>query len=310
MITSTTPIVAEDLEALSLPPERRRAFAARSVDAVRVDFLGTTLELSFDDAAAATRYARRYERFRSSAPVEKRAYAVRDGEDTYFWYEDRPAFRWAGARLSSTSIDFLADSVVRREFFGDLGGVFTFHAAAVEVERGAVAIVAPSTGGKTTTAIACARRGMRLYTDEECVTRDGRVHAFPRAINLRSDGIERLLADPPFADGGLRERLAAHRGRAWSCATFYDLFGVAELPPPRPLVATYFLARGGPPATIRPIARGGAVPLLLGAWPRGERTGVERIAEILRMLAAAPPFTLTLGTSDETARAIESAGRA
>lgn len=308
-MTDASTIVAEDLESVEIPPAERRRLASAAVAAIRVAFLGTTLEVAFDDARAAARYASRYARFRSDALVDERAFAVRDGDATYFWYRDRPAYRWPAADLGPVALDFLTDSVIRREFFGSRAGALTFHAAAVDVGGRAVAIVAPSTGGKTTTAIACARRGLRLFTDEECVLVEGRVQPFPRAINLRADGIERVLADPDFDDGGLRERLAAHRGAAWLCASYDDLFGATPLPQPAPLAAFYFIRPGGPPASIAPLSRAEALTLFFAAWPRSDRSGIDRVADVVRLFAVAPPFALRLGTPDETALAIRDAGR-
>jgi len=309
MISDASPIVAEDLEIVALAPQTRRRLAPSALATVTVDFLGTAVAVSFENEQAAARYAKRYGRFRSERAPQVTAFAVSDAASTYFWYSDRPAFRWPRADLTPASIDFLADSVVRREYFSATSHL-TFHAAAVEVERGAVAIVAPSTGGKTTTSIACARRGLRLFTDEECITKDGWVHPFPRAINLRADGIDRILADPSFEDGGIRDRLLAHRGEAWNCATFDDLFGAFAVPQARPLVAMYFIGAYAPAPAIEPLARAKALSLFLTAWPRSKRGGIDRVADILELFSAAPPYALTLGTPDATARAIATAGRA
>lgn len=300
-------IFAEGLTAVGLSEHRRRTLMRNSTESVCVDFLGTVIEVMFDESRAARRYARRYARFLTEAPASRRAFAVRDVDSTVFWFDAMGAYEWPAVLDDPVAIDFLADSVIRREFFNGTEHLFTFHAAAVATARGAVAIIAPSTGGKTTTAVACARRGMPLFTDEECIVCDEAVVPFPRAINLRADGIARLLADPRFPDFGIQERLAARRGRAWTCVSFDELFGAQGLPLPQRLVATYFLRTGGPPATISPLPLGEAIPLVLAAWPRGKRRGVDRVAEVLRLLAAAPPFALTLGSPDETARVIKAA---
>lgn len=301
--------MAEDLQKCPISMETRRHLGMRAVRRVRVDFLNSVLEVGFDDARAAERFARRYARFKSEGPVCERAFAIRSGDATFFWYEGRPGYRWPARDLDASEIDFLTDSVVRREFFGTREDTLTFHAAAIEIERGALAIVAPSTGGKTTTAIACARRGMRLFTDEECVIREGRVAPFPRAINLRADGIERILADPTFEDYGIRDRLVPHRGTSWSCVGFDELFGREALPEPQPLVGIYFIRSGGPPASIEPMTRTEALPLFLAAWPRSKRVGVDRVADVLQLMSVAPPSALRLGTPDETALVLQRAGR-
>lgn len=302
-------VMAEELERVDLVRARRQELARQTTEAVRVDFLGTALEICFDDRRACAAYARRYERFRTNASPTKRAFAVRDETSELFWYEDRAAYRWPGAPLDFSARDFLADSVVRREFFSEIPGFLTFHAAAVAVERGAVAIIAPSTGGKTTTAVACARRGMGLFTDEECISENGWVHPFPRAINLRADGIERMLNDPVFPDDGMGERLRARAGGPWACASFDELLGPRPLPEPRQLVATYFIRPGNGSASIAPMRLAEAVPLFFSAWPRSRLTGPDRVAEAVLLFSGAPPYSLTLGTPDETARAIEAAGR-
>lgn len=302
--------MAEALGRVAVTAANRKRLSHFTTEIVTLEMLGTIVAVHFDDVDAAARYRRRYERFQSADTPTVHAYAVRDADETLFWYGDRLGFRWDAPLTDPAAIDFLADSVVRREFFGERSDALTFHAAAVETARGAVAIVGPSTGGKTTTALACARRGMRLFTDEECVYASGRVHPFPRALNLRADGIARILADPIFADGGIRARLAERAGSDWVCASFDELFATRELPDGAPLVAIYFLAPGGPPATIAPLPLDEALRAFFAAWPRSARHGVERVAETLRLFAAAPPFSLRLGTPDETALAIDAVARA
>jgi hypothetical protein len=298
---NAAPIAADALEAVELAPELRRSLRGEVIETVWTDWFGTCIAVGFDDARAAASYRRRYARLPSERPADVHAYALRCGGSTLFWVEGGPAYRWREVLEDPLAVDFLADCVVRHTYFMELSPYLSFHAAALGVAGGAFAVTAASEGGKTTTALACARRGMPLYSDERCILDGERVLPFPRALNVRAAALELLASDPAFPDGGVGERLCAHRGADWTGVDFADLFSDARLPPAEPLRAVFFItARAAEPA-VRAMPFREALPALLGVPLRGRNRGVERVADATRLLAQAKAYALTLGRPDATA---------
>jgi hypothetical protein len=94
-----------------------------------------------------------------------------------------------------------------------LRGVEIFHAAAVSVENGVVAMVAPTGGGKTSLAVALALRGAALFTDDVLGVTivDGKpvAHPGPAVVNIRVAEEERLdtrLSTVPLLGRTAREK--------------------------------------------------------------------------------------------------------
>jgi hypothetical protein len=292
---------ADGLEEVQLPFRLQRSLPARAAEQVALDWLGTRIAVGFDDPVAAGLYRRRYARFLTRSPASVRAYAVRDAGGTFFWVEGGRAYRWPHALRDPEAIEFLADYVVRHAYFMRMSRYLSFHAAAVALEREAFALCATSGGGKTTSALACVRRGMPLYSDERCILDGDLVLPFPRAINVRAGALELLCAEPAFDDGGLAERLAGHRGADWQRVDFAELFGPAPTPAPRPLAAIFFIiGRAGSPR-VAPMPMREALPALLNAPLRSRSRGLEMAAEATRILARARAYALTLGAPDATA---------
>jgi len=91
--------------------------------------------------------------------------------------------------------------------------VRVLHAGAVERDGRAVIVLAPSGGGKTTTALALLRRGWRLLSDDFAVVgADGVVHPFPRRLNLTDATLQLLGLCPPA--GAVRVATSS-RGAKW-----------------------------------------------------------------------------------------------
>jgi hypothetical protein len=283
------PITAEGLVPVELSASQRAALGVRATHCAATTWFGTTIEIGFDNAEAAAMHRRRYARLPASATPDLRGYAVVADDVTYFWIDDGPAFRWDDP-LGASSLQFLADVVVRTEYFMERSSLQSFHAATVRVNGCAAAITAASMGGKTTTAIACARRGMPLYSDERCILDGEMVLPFPRAINVRAGSLALLGIDRPGGD--------------WTFIDYPELFGTEELPDPRPLRAIFFIAGRGSEPIAQPMPLETAVAALLGAPLRGRSRGPARVVEATRLLRRARPYALTLGTPDETARLI------
>jgi len=296
------PVSPEALTPVEVSLELRRALRGEVVETVWTDWFGTCIALGFDESPAAASYRRRYARLLSERPADVRAYALRHENRTLFWVEGGPAYQWREALSDPLAIEFLADCVVRHVYFMELSPHLSFHAAALGVADGAFAVTAASEGGKTTTALACARRGMPLYSDERCVLDGERVLPFPRALNVRAAALDLLAADPTFANDAIGERLRFRRGADWSGVDFADLFGDARLPPPQPLRAIFFISGRAAEPAVAPLAFREALPTLLAVPLRGRSRGVERVADATRLLAHVRAYALTLGRPDATAR--------
>jgi hypothetical protein len=295
------PIAPENLAPADVSPELRRALRGEVVETVWTDWFGTCIALGFDDALSAESYRRRYARLATERPADVRAYALRHESRTLFWVEGGPAYQWREALGDPLAIEFLADCVVRHLYFMELSPHLSFHAAALSVAGGAFAVTAASEGGKTTTALACARRGMPLYSDERCVLDGEHVLPFPRALNVRAAALDLIAADRVLADGGIGERLRCRRGADWNGADFAELFGDARLPPPQPLRTIFFITGRGAEPAVTPMTLREALPALLAVPLRGRSRGVERVADATRLLAHAKAYALTLGSPDATA---------
>jgi hypothetical protein len=196
---------------------------------------------------------------------------------------------------------FLADAVTNRAFFDVTPELLSFHAAALRVGEAAAAISALSTGGKSTTAIACARRGMGLYSDERCVLRDGRVQAFPRAVNIRQGGLELLSSEDVHDDEGIGLRLRAHLNDDWISASFAELIGDRPRSAPAKLEAIFFIVARKTIPSVKLMPLGEAIVRLLSAGLCGPKPGLDRVAAAAALCRQSRAYELTIGTPDDTA---------
>jgi hypothetical protein len=297
-------VTASNLIEIELGAEQRERLAARAREVVTIDWFGTRVAVCFDEAVEADKFRGRYEHFLSHGAPDMRSYALRsagdDGEPV-FWTEPGGAYRYPVKLGKHGIIAFLADAVTHMAFFGVHPSLCSFHAAAVLVGDAAVAISAMSTGGKSTTALACARRGMPLYTDERCVVIDGQVHAFPRTLNVRAGGLELLAAEEIPDDHGLGSRLREHAGSDWESVAFRELFGERPLPPARPLEAIFFIEGRSKVARAIPLPLDDALMRLLRAAFCGPEPGLDRVAAATMLFQKTRAYGLTLGTPDDTA---------
>jgi hypothetical protein len=301
------PVAPEGLQAVELGVALRRALHGAVAETVWTDWFGTCIALGFDDPLAAASYRRRYARFATERAADIRAYALRHDGRTLFWVEGGPAYEWREALQDPLALEFLADAVVRHAYFMEHSPYLSFHAAALAAGGSAFAVTAASGGGKTTTALACARRGMPLYSDERCVIDGECVLPFPRALNVRSAALELLAADLALPDGGLGERLRRQLGGDWNGVDFAELFDDAPLPSPQPLRAIFFVTGRGATPAVRPMALREALPALLAVPLRGRSRGLERVADATRLLSRVQAYALTLGRPDATARLLREA---
>ncbi len=270
---------------------------------VTVSFCGIVVMVRFGDAEAATAFRRRYRHMLSNAPPQVVAYAVaRRPEETFFWVAGDAAFVWDHCRLWPNEAAFLADAVVTTSVFTSREGAVAFHAAAVTDGDGAAALVGSSAAGKSTTAIACARRGLGLYSDEFCVATSEGVAPFPRTLNLRRGGIE-LLAKDRAPGSPVDAWLTAHRGLDVEDIGWDEIFGRLVVPRARPLRAVFAIVGAGARPAARPI---GAAQMLahVTPWVKTKARGLAAAQRVLELLQGAATFELTLGSPDATASLI------
>jgi len=181
-----------------------------------------------------------------------------------------------------------------------LRGYEVFHAGAVEVDGGVMAIVGPSGTGKTSLALHLVLRGAGFFTDDVL------------ALDARGDG---LLAYPGFGVINVRatehERLDPHQRAAIGPLlgqTGRDKrhYAIAPVTGPRALRALYFLAPGDgrPLATIAPLEAPQPRRLLTSAFIHEVRTP-DHLAGLLdvcsRLSATVPMFEVRLGEGEDAA---------
>ena len=201
-------VTAAELIEVELGAADRARLARQANQIVTVEWFGRRIAARFEQDHAAAIFRARYADFLASGPVELESCAAfSENGEPLFWTEPGAAYRYPARIAAAHVVAFLADAATQRAFFDVNAELLSFHAAAVAVGDRAAAISAISTGGKSTTAIACARRGMALFSDERCVLKDGRVNAFPRAMNLRQHG------DPTAGRRGSSRAEAVEVGR-------------------------------------------------------------------------------------------------
>ena len=281
----------------------RRPFLFRRASVV-IDVAGLVGAVHFDNAGAAARFAARYSDLRSSLTPDRHAFAMCDAELGWlFWSGTAPVLCWPHGDLPVHAVAFLADAVALTAFFQlRADGVVSLHAASVGLPNGIAAIIGDSNAGKTTTAIACARAEMDLFSDERTLIDErSYVHAFPRAVNLRKPGLSLLNADHVRGADPIGARLRAHGDDDWNDVRISDLIPAQRIVDARPLRAVFVL--GGharaPAAAIVPAA---VAVRAASRWAQGAGSGVDKVARLLHIFGSVPCYRIDLGTPDESAR--------
>jgi hypothetical protein len=264
---------------------------------------GVPVEVRFDVAGAADIYRRRYRHMLSSQAPTLTAYAVtRNPNQTFFWAGEGPLYCWDRSEIPARIIAFFADAVATTAFLNSIDDLVALHAAAITDGRVAAFIAGVSTAGKSTTAIACFRRGLQLYSDEFCLVRAGAVLPHPRAISVRQEGLELLLADVAPASP-VDAWLSANRGDDRENVGFDELFGSATWPAPRPLAIAFAAVAKERVPMVRSIA---PAQMLAHTKPfaRQKPRGLAGVAALLEVLQPVTCYELTLGPPDATAELI------
>ena len=182
-----------------------------------------------------------------------------------------------------------------------LQGLEAIHASAVAWGDGAVAIVAPSGGGKSSIALQLALRGARFVTDDVLVVEpdesDGCLgHPGPGTIGVRENE-ERVAGAGSIAQVG---RILGRSDKAY-----------VELPSvdgPRKLKALYFLraAGEGEPAGVGTLPRVDPLELLASTFVTSVRTPdrMRTHLEVWARVAASVPCYTLVRTEESSAAAL------
>jgi hypothetical protein len=253
----------------------------------------------FDEPRSAALFASRYRDLPAHAQADIHAYAVRDASgNTHFWTDEAVGYTWPHGALVPGATAFLADAVAMHAVLTAVPSTIALHAAALYRNGQAFAITGHSTAGKSTTAVALVAAGCGLYSDERCIVTPAGTIPFPRAINLRSGGIDVLIADLP--PGPLRSQLERHRGANWNDVHFTELLEEQPLPPTVPLSALFVIAGRAAEPSSRQIS---AVEMLphaqFGAITAA--VGIDRACAILGLLQSVTCYELILGAPGASA---------
>jgi hypothetical protein len=293
----------ESLDRTSLSPSQTLALTARAVHEVAIDVGRATISVCFSRASAAAAFAERFGDMLGNSAPSVVIYAVALDGEAYFWLSPDRVRRWS-EDPSDELLVFFADNVALHEYLttsADVG----IHAAVISKGSHLVALVGESTAGKTTTALAAARIGFAVYSDERCILQDGHVVPFLRAITVREGGRSVILAAAASASA-LDARLRELPERGDSAIRPRSLLGERAGGPPQPLSAVFIIEGRAATPTVNPCPLYAGLPALLRSMISRER-GIERAARVLAEFRDVAIYRLRLGTPHATACAIERA---
>ena len=275
---------------------------ARAPHAVTIAVGDDVLRVFFEEADWAAIFAEQYADHVvvASAPAVLH-YVVRGTEGYVFWSPGSSAWCWEGGELSASAVVFLADATAIGSLLSTSATLVSFHAAAVAIDGIAGAISGDSHAGKTTTALACGRAGLQVYSDERCVVKGRAVVPFARSLNVRSDGWTRLHRGSKAVSAGLpsgaRPTADGFRIR------LSDLFGRSNGATAPELCAVFLLSGVAGQARLVPSSWYDVAPAL-AKWMNSSDRGLQRGARLIETLRDVSCFKLCLGSPDESAQLI------
>ncbi|MFN2449998.1 MAG: hypothetical protein ABR508_09490 [Candidatus Baltobacteraceae bacterium] len=261
------------------------------------EIAGVVMELCTDVAEVAQLFAMRYGDHPATRAADFRYYIATVRGGYAFWCRHGSSWRWSQGALPADAVLFLGDTVALAALVRFDPHLASMHAAAVEFKGIAAAIAGAATAGKTATMLACARRGMHVYSDERTILRDNIVHPFLRRSSVRAAGARLLLAENDTA-GNLVDAL--HTKPDLSMRTCFGGDAIAQ---PRPLRALFVLSGSGNCAALEAIDTAAALPSV-SRWFDARGDMVDRVARAIGSLHGVKCYRLTLGSPDESAAAI------
>lgn len=253
------------------------------------------MELCTDIAEVAQIFALRYADHPATNPPDFRYYVATVRGGYAFWCDHAATWRWTQGALPPDAVAFLADSVALGAIIRFDPALVSLQAACVEFNDIAAAIAGHSAAGKTATLLACARRGMRIYSDERTVLRNTIAHPYLRRSSVRGAGARLLLADPD----GYNDELLHSRPQL----SPKICFGSEAIAPPRPLRALFVIAGSGYCAALEAADTAAAMPAIM-RWFDAHGDMVDRATRAISILNGVQCYKLTLGSPDESAAAI------
>jgi hypothetical protein len=293
-------VSAERLERVELSEDERSVLAADARYSVRIGVAARAVDVRFFAKEACAAFARRYRDHITRDEALFSYFVGSDGSSLYFWSDRSQPWRWPD-RATPEIAAFLADAAVISAVVRSDPSLVSLHAAVVGLGDRIAAIGGNSMAGKSTTAIACVRAGMRFYSDERLLMRGETVFPFQRACALRPGG-RRLLANDGVADEFARW-LEATRGDPPSDVSISELFGGRTIGTPGRLTAAFVLSGYAQRPVVTQMSRFEAMPTLF-RWMDGREGNFSRLARLASLLSNVACFSLVLGTPAESADAV------
>lgn len=260
------------------------------------EIAGVTMELCTDIPDVARLFALRYADHPASDEPDFRYFVATVRGGYAFWCAHGPAWRWTQGSLPPDAVAFLADTVALSAIVRFDAALVSIQAACVAFNGVAAAVAAHSALDKAATLFACARRGMRLYSDERTLLRNTLVQPYLRRNSARAAGARLLLADR-----SLDSKYDALNAEAQ--LSLKTCFGSEAIADPRPLRALFVIDGSGYCAALEAIDTAAAMPSII-RWFDTHGDMVDRATRAISILSGVQCYKLTLGTPDESAAAM------
>jgi hypothetical protein len=264
--------------------------AMSCVHSARAEIAGVVMELRTDLPEVARLFGLRYADHATAREPDFRYYVATARSGYAFWSDHAPSWRWTQGALPPDAVVFLADAVIVSAVIRYDPAIASIHAAALEFQDTAIAIAGNSGPAKTAAMLACARRNMRIYSDERALVRDGVVYPFLRRSSARAAGARLLLADREGSNEPLELSVKM-------------CFGPDAIAEPRRLGALFVIAGSGSSALLEHIDAADALPAIT-RWFDARGDLMDRVTRAIALLRGVHCFRLVLGTPDETAVAL------
>lgn len=261
------------------------------------EIAGITMQLCTDVPEVARLFALRY----ADHPAERKPdfqYFVATVRGGYsFWCAHAATWRWTQGALPADAVAFLADSVALNAIVRFDPALVSMQAASLEHNGIAAALAGHSAAAKASTLLACARRGMRIYSDERTVLRNNTAYPYLRRNSVRAAGARLLLAD---RGSETKHHNDIHAEPQLSLKTCFGADAIAE---PQALRALFVIAGTGYCAALEAIDTATAMPSIM-RWFDAHGDMVDRATRAISILSGVQCYKLTLGSPDETAAAM------
>ena len=260
------------------------------------EIAGVTMQLCTDIPEVARIFALRYADHPARSAPDFRYYVATVRGGYTFWCAHAATWRWTQGALPPDAVAFLADSVALAAIIRYDHALVSMQAACLELGGIAASLAGHSAAGKTATLLACARRGMHIYSDERTVLRNSVAYPYLRRSSVRGAGARLLLTEPDVA----HQDDVLHALPQLSPKT---CFGGEAIAQPKPLRALFVIAGTGYCAALEAIDTATAMPAIM-RWFDATGDMVDRATRAIAILHDVQCYRLTLGSPDESAAAM------